>query len=188
MIALIYFIVRYAHSFYSDKAVTLMQNHFDLFNLTPTFNVDMGQLDSAYREVQARVHPDKFVSSGSAEQRVAMQWATRANEAYQTLKKPLSRAIYLCELNGVSLNAESNTAMPRDFLMQQMELREELDDARNNEEALLHLEERLKQTQREQLQQISAQLTTPDYQEAAQLLRQLMFLEKISHDIANALE
>jgi hypothetical protein len=52
----------------------------------------------------------------------------------------------------------------------------------------LHLEERLKQAQREQLQQISAQLTTPDYQEAAQLLRQLMFLEKISHDIANALE
>ena len=103
-----------------------MQNHFELFNLTPAFNLDLAQLDRAYREVQMRVHPDKFVSAGSAEQRVAMQWATRANEAYQTLKNPLQRATYLCELNGVGLNAESNTTMPSGFLMQQMEWREEL--------------------------------------------------------------
>ena len=165
-----------------------MQNHFELFNLTPAFNLDLAQLDRAYREVQMRVHPDKFVSAGSAEQRVAMQWATRANEAYQTLKNPLQRATYLCELNGVGLNAESNTTMPSGFLMQQMEWREELDEIRNNPDALLEMENRVNQEQRLLLKKIDEQLTIPDYQKTAQLLRQFMFLEKLGDDVANALE
>jgi molecular chaperone HscB len=106
-----------------------MQNHFELFNLPLQFAVDAQALESAYRDVQNRVHPDKYVSATDAE-RVAMQWATRANEAYQTLKNPQQRAQYLCELAGVDLQTESNTAMPMAFLMQQMEWREELGDAR----------------------------------------------------------
>ena len=98
-----------------------MQNHFELFQLPARFDVDMDALDAAYREVQGRVHPDRFVNASDAEKRVAMQWATRANEAYQTLKNPMLRARYLCELNGVDLQTESNTAMPMDFLMEQME-------------------------------------------------------------------
>src|SRR5579872_2769248 len=107
-----------------------MQNHFELFKLPQQFTVDASALDQAYRQVQSQVHPDKFVSGSDTEKRVAMQWATRANEAYQTLKSPLKRASYLCELQGVDLETESNTAMPRAFLMQQMEWRELLDDAK----------------------------------------------------------
>ncbi|MGC7990846.1 Fe-S protein assembly co-chaperone HscB, partial [Salmonella enterica] len=77
-----------------------------------------------------QAHPDKFAHASDAEKRVAMQWATRANEAYQTLKNPLKRARYLCELHGVDLQTESNTAMAPAFLMQQMEWRETLDDAK----------------------------------------------------------
>jgi len=106
-----------------------MQNHFDLFQLPARFDLDMGALDAAYRDVQGRVHPDRFVNAGNAEKRVAMQWATRANEAYQTLKNPQKRAQYLCELNGVDLQTDSNTAMPMAFLMQQMEWREALGEA-----------------------------------------------------------
>ncbi len=93
----------------------VMQNHFELFQLPQQFSLDMSQLDRAYHEVQNQVHPDKFVQAGDAEKRVAMQWATRANEAYQTLKKPLKRATYLCELQGVDLQTESNTSMPASF-------------------------------------------------------------------------
>lgn len=165
-----------------------MQNHFELFQLAPQFHLDMAQLDQAFREVQSRVHPDKFVSASSAEQRVAMQWATRANEAYQVLKNPLQRATYLCELQGVDLQAESNTAMPGAFLMQQMEWREELDDARNNAAALDALENNVRQARIRQVQQIADQLALPDYVQAAQLIRQLMFLEKFAADIGNAQE
>ena len=121
-----------------------MQNHFDLFQLPARFALDMGALDAAYRDVQGRVHPDRFVNATDAEKRVAMQWATRANEAYQTLKNPQKRAQYLCELNGVDLQTESNTAMPMDFLMQQMEWREALGEARADKDidALEALDER----------------------------------------------
>jgi len=77
-----------------------MDNHFALFQMPVSFDIDIGQLDAAFRELQGRVHPDRFAAASDAEKRVAMQWATRANEAYQTLKNPLKRAAYLCELNG----------------------------------------------------------------------------------------
>src|SRR3569623_685438 len=107
-----------------------MQNHFDLFHLPQRFAIDTTTLDGASREVQNSVHHDKFVNATDTEKRVAMQWATRANEAYQTLKNPFKRAAYLCELNGIDLQTESNTAMPGEFLMRQMEWREALDDAK----------------------------------------------------------
>jgi molecular chaperone HscB len=132
-----------------------MQNHFELFNL-PSLPSTRMRSNSAYRDVQSRVHPDKFVSATDAEKRVAMQWATRANEAYQTLKNPQKRAQYLCELNGVDLQTESNTAMPMAFLMQQMEWREELGDARaaKDSDALESLDEQLRKARKQQLAQI----------------------------------
>jgi molecular chaperone HscB len=162
-----------------------MQNHFDLFQLQPQFDIDMAQLDAAFREIQARVHPDKFVGASNAEQRVAMQWATRANEAYQTLKNPLKRASYLCELNGVELQAESNTAMPAAFLMQQMAWREELDEAKTNSDAIQRLEAELHDAHQQQIRQIAHQIAEADFHQVAQSVRQLMFLEKFGADIAH---
>ena len=72
-----------------------MQNHFELFQLPQQFTLDANALDGAYHEVQNRVHPDKFINATDAEKRVAMHWATRANEAYQTLKDVLKRAASL---------------------------------------------------------------------------------------------
>ena len=111
-----------------------MENHFALFGMTPRFTIDAAVLDAAYRDLQGRVHPDKFAAASDAEKRVAMQWATRANEAYQTLKSPLKRASYLCELNGIDLAIESNTHMPTAFLMQQMAWREALEEARDTKD------------------------------------------------------
>jgi molecular chaperone HscB len=167
-----------------------MKNHFELFHLAPQFALDMGALDAAYREVQNRVHPDKFVSAGDAEKRVAMQWATRANEAYQTLKNPLKRATYMCELHGVDLRSESNTAMPMAFLMQQMEWREALEDARMQKDvaALGMLESQLRQQRAALLTQINAVLDAGDYHQAAQDVRQMMFLEKFGEDVSFAFE
>jgi molecular chaperone HscB len=164
-----------------------MQNHFELFHLPAQFDLDITQLDRAFREVQAQVHPDKFVGSGSAEQRVAMQWATRANEAYQTLKNPLKRAGYLCELHGVSLQTESNTAMPRDFLMQQMEWREELEEAKQDSTALLSLAEKVRNEHEQQIKKIAERLKQQDFHEAAQSIRQSMFLEKLSDELDESL-
>jgi molecular chaperone HscB len=162
-----------------------MQNHFELFHLPQRFSVDMTALDQAYREVQNRVHPDKFTTATGAEKRVAMQWATRANEAYQTLKSPFKRAAYLCELNGIDLQTESNTAMPRDFLMHQMEWREALEDAKAARDitALENLEAELRDTRKSTVAQIAELLDSSDFEAAAQAVRQLMFLEKFGEEV-----
>jgi molecular chaperone HscB len=140
--------------------------------------------------VQNRVHPDKFAHAGDAEKRVAMQWATRANEAYQTLRSPFKRAAYLCELNGIDLQTESNTAMPTAFLMQQMEWREELEEAKAEKDidALTKLESELRRERNEELEKIGALLDEKKFEQAGQGVRQLMFLEKFAQEIAHTFE
>ncbi|WP_313703195.1 Fe-S protein assembly co-chaperone HscB [Massilia sp.] len=167
-----------------------MQNHFELFGLPARFEVDMDALDAAYREVQGRVHPDRFVNATGAEQRVAMQWATRANEAYQTLRNPQKRAQYLCELNGVDLQTESNTAMPMAFLMQQMEWREALGDARaaKDAEALDELDAQVRGERKTMLAQVGQELDAGNYQKAAESVRALMFLDKFGDEVQYAFE
>lgn len=167
-----------------------MQNHFELFDLPQRFSIDIAALDRAYREVQNRVHPDKFVGANSAEKRVAMQWATRANEAYQTLKNPFKRAAYLCELNGIDLQAESNTAMPREFLMQQMEWREALEEAKATKalDGLEILDGELRALRKTETARIGDLLDANDFEAAAQGVRQLMFLEKFGEEVQAVFE
>jgi molecular chaperone HscB len=167
-----------------------MQNHFDLFQLPAAFAIDMGALDAAYRDVQGQVHPDRFVNATDAEKRVAMQWATRANEAYQTLKNPQKRAQYLCELNGVDLKTESNTAMPVQFLMQQMEWREALGEAKAVRDlaALESLADEVGIDRKARMVQIGAQLEAGNYEQAAQGVRALMFLEKFGEELHHAFD
>ena len=167
-----------------------MQNHFALFHLPLQFALDAAQLDAAYREVQNQVHPDKFVSVSDVEKRVAMQWATRANEAYHTLKSPFKRAAYLCELHGVDLQIESNTAMPTAFLMQQMDWREELDDARavGDIKALAALETAVRATRQTQIAHIATLLDSAQYAAAGEGVRQLMFLEKFGEEVTRVFD
>ena len=162
-----------------------MQNHFELFHLPQRFAVDPEALDKAYREVQNRVHPDKFINATDTEKRGAHQMAARAKQAYQTLKNPFKRAAYLCELNGIDLQTESNTAMPREFLMQQMEWREALEDAKaaKDLDALDQLERELRKARNAEIEQIGSLLDSQDYEAAAKGVRQLMFLEKFGNEV-----
>src|SRR3954447_4608855 len=107
--------------------MNLTDNDFDLFAVPARFGQDRAALDARWKELQREAHPDRFAAQGAAAQRVAMQWSVRINEAYQRLRDPIKRAAYLCALNSHPIEAEKNTAMPADFLMQQMEWREELD-------------------------------------------------------------
>ena len=167
-----------------------MENHFDLFQMPARFAIDAAQLDAAYRELQGRVHPDKFAAASDPEKRVAMQWATRANEAYKTLKSPLRRAAYLCELHGIDLGIESNTAMPPAFLMQQMEWREALDEARSTRDMaqLEALEQSLNGVRREMTERIGELLDQSQFVQAGQRVRELMFVEKFGEEVARTFE
>jgi molecular chaperone HscB len=168
--------------------MNLDQNHFELFGFPMEFDIDLSALDSRYRELQREVHPDRFASAPQSEQRASMQLATRVNEAYRTLKAPLERARYLLKLHGVDPELETNTAMPADFLAQQMELREALEEAIEAESGarLASLRDGLGRDRAALLAEIEAQLEARAWDEAAGTLRRLMFLEKVGEEIAAA--
>jgi molecular chaperone HscB len=180
----------YHHSSFPRSGFRVMQNHFQLFHLLPRFTLDRTALDAAYHEVQNQAHPDRFAHATGAEKRVAMQWATRANEAYQTLKHPLKRATYLCELNGVDIQAESNTAMPAAFLMQQMEWRERLEDlkAQRDVAALEQFEQEIRTVYQTETTAAGTLLDAGNFEAASREVRKLMFLEKFSEDVATVLD
>jgi molecular chaperone HscB len=166
----------------------LTDDDFTLFGLVPRQGLDRAELDARRRELQARVHPDRFASEGAAAQRLAMQWAVRVNEAYQRLKEPLSRAAYLCELRGVPVNAERNTAMPTAFLMQQMQWREALEDAPDLA-AVEALDARMASEEQSMLAELATRLDEhPDTPAAAAQVRALMFVARLRQDIARRLE
>ncbi|MDD2744786.1 MAG: Fe-S protein assembly co-chaperone HscB [Rhodocyclaceae bacterium] len=167
----------------------LRADHFSLFGLSLGFRLDLSDLDSRYRDVQAQVHPDRFVNASDVERRMSMQWATHANEAYLTLKKPLERAKYLLHLAGHDIQAESNTAMPTDFLMEQMEWREAVLEARTggDHHELERLHQRLGRDIQTRYQELAELFDAGDSELATDRVRRLMFLEKLLYEIDDAL-
>lgn len=170
------------------QAPSLQDDDFKLFGLPAGFALDRAALDERWKALQRQAHPDRFAAQGSAAQRVAMQWSVRINEAYQRLKDPLKRAAYWCELNGAPIKAESNTAMPAAFLMQQMEWREALDEA----DGAAAIEDLLAQTQafrRDMLDQLGRSIDQQgDAVGAAQQVRALMFVERFADDLHGRLD
>lgn len=168
-----------------------MHNHFQLFGLAPAFALEPEALERRYREIQSRVHPDRFAHAGDAERRASLQWTTRVNEAYRTLTDPVQRAKHILELNGVDVQFETNTQMPADFLVQQLELREELEDAVSGKDAgaLDRLKSDLLKTKEVLVGQIAETIDArKDYAGAADLVRKLMFLHRLDSEIEAAYE
>ena len=165
-----------------------MQSHFELFGLPPAFAVEADALERSYRDIQSKVHPDRFAHAGDAERRASLQWTTRVNEAYRILKDPVQRAKHLLELHGVDVAFETNTAMPPEFLMQQMELRETLEEAKDAS-SLDTLRADLKK-QRNQLEKAIAEAidAKKDYSAASGLVRKLQFLHRLDEEIDSAYE
>ena len=173
------------------RTADFQQDFFHLFNLPLRYQIDSAALEQSYRALQAQVHPDKFAHLSEQERRMAMQWATRANEGFQTLRSPLNRARYLLSLQGVDTQEESNTAMPVDFLMQQMEWREALDETKQtkNITALDEMEQRVQHEVRILQQQLAVDIDdTHDYAAASGIVRKLKFLEKLAEEISSAFD
>ena len=166
----------------------LDDDDFALFGLPRRHALERSNLDARWRKLQGEVHPDRFAAQGAAAQRLAMQWAVRVNQAHQRLKDPLARAAYLCELGGVTIDAERNTAMPTEFLMQQMQWREALDDARALADVGA-IGEQVAATEQQLLRDVQQRLDDQgDIAGAAAQVRSLMFVKRFRQDIDRRLD
>ena len=166
-------------------------SHFELFGLPAVFALDREALEQAYREIQSRVHPDRYAHAGDAERRASLQWTTRVNEAYRALRDPVQRGKHLLELRGIDVQFENNTQMPSEFLMQQLELREELEAAASGKDVprLDAVRARLENDRKRLEKQLGEAIdSSRDYPAAAELVRKLMFLERLDAEIDAAYE
>src|SRR5574343_970107 len=180
----------------SDRVTADLLNaeFFTLLGVQQRFELDQADLDAHFRELQRRVHPDRFAAADDAARRASMMLATQINEAYQTLRSPLKRAIYLLELSGVDVGAESNTAMSPEFLMSQMMWREQVADARAAKDtaALAQLQTEISGDIRDAYADLAVSFNAPgnqykdQLQDAVEGVRRLMFLEKLREEIEDA--
>jgi molecular chaperone HscB len=168
--------------------LNLQSNDFEIFGLDPRFELDRAALDARWKALQREAHPDRFATADAQAQRQAMQWSVRINEAYQRLKDPLKRAAYLCELHGAPIQAEDNTAMPASFLMQQMQWREDLDEATRLED-LERMADEVSTARRAMLQDLQTTADVHhDWSALAQQVRALMFVERFASDVENRID
>ena len=159
--------------------------HFALFDLQPAFRIDQQLLSARYRELAKIMHPDRFADASQQDQRLALEHSAGLNEAYQVLKSAPRRAHYLLGLQGHELPMEATVQDPQ-FLLQQMELREELDaierspDAQN---ALAAFATRLNKTFKQRSAQMVQELDDQQWSQAADTVRKLRFLDKLQQQI-----
>ena len=169
------------------------KNYFELFGLPVGYIVDTEQLAERYRELQRVVHPDRFANASEQERRLSMQGATRINEALETLKDPILRARYLLSLNGIEMDAQRESTHDAAFLMEQLELREQLEEARHSDDPFTTISELMLGINRKinaLVGQMAVQFeeATPDQlEEAREILRKMQFLQKLRFD-AESLE
>ena len=165
-----------------------MSQHFTLFQLEPAFDIDTAALEQTYRRLAARFHPDRHAAASVFEQKQAMMMASAVNEAYRILKNPIDRAAYLLEQHNIHADSPEHTSFPPEFLMQQMEWRETLEEARaqNNQAALRALEADIQAEQNTLLSALQTAFKQTDYHNAANLVRQGRFLNKLRQEIQAA--
>ena len=171
--------------------INFAQSHFALFALPATFALESQQLDASYRAAVAQYHPDRFATATDADRRLSLQATTHINEAYQTLKSGIARGRYLLKLADVDTQEETNTAMPMDFLMAQMEWREQISDAKSSQN--LEALENLANEMQAEIQALESKLgvqidAQQDYSNAAVSVRKLRFMEKLEQEIGDAIE
>ncbi|MCR4346559.1 MAG: co-chaperone HscB [Sulfuricaulis sp.] len=167
------------------------KNHFELFGLAAAFDVDADDLASRYRELQRRVHPDKFANASDQERRLSLQMTALVNEAFMTLKDPVQRGRYLLSLRGVDVGEETDTAMEPAFLMEQMEWRENLEEIRqadNPHKQLAELANRIEQRMQDKIGNFRSSLdkdSPEEIRKARNIVREMQFLEKMQQEIDN---
>lgn len=166
-------------------------NFYELFELPVSYDVDFTKLQQHYMMLQKQLHPDRFANSSDLQKRLSMQQTSWVNEAQSTLKDPVLRATYLLKLNGIDINLENETTMDAGFLMQQLELREKLEQVKQNYKthdgdplAILDtITEELKTSMNDIKQGFADSYTAGQFEDAREWIRKLQFLKKATSEV-----
>jgi molecular chaperone HscB len=165
--------------------IDFSRNHFDLLGLPACFRIDAAALERAYRALQSDVHPDRHVGGTDAEKRLALQASARVNEAYRALQDPVARAEYLLHLRGVDVRTETDNAFPVAFLTQQLERREDAEEAADSQDEprLAALVDAVRADAAGLQTEVEAALDAGDLERGRRRVRELRFLTHLVEDL-----
>ena len=164
----------------------LSATYFEIFDVPVSFDCDINTIQQRYRELQKAVHPDKFVNASDQEKRISMQHTSQINEAFNTLKNPVERALYLLKLKGLDINFDNETTMDAGFLMEQLELRESLASVGNDTESLDRLDAMsadVKEKLSLLMEEFSVLYESDEKEQAREKIRKMQFLQKAKKEI-----
>ena len=150
------------------------------------FQLDEKALHAAHLKLQSAYHPDRFINATDQEKRIVVQKAAWVNEAYETLKNPVKRARYMLKVGGMELNDDHETTVDAEFLMEQIELREEMDECRSCGDPLRscgHITGKLQQRSREFSSTFESLFEQGKLEEARQVSKKMQFVQRILEQI-----
>ncbi|MBY6063787.1 co-chaperone HscB [Pseudidiomarina sediminum] len=159
-------------------------NHFELFGLAEAYSIDLAELQQRYRKLQQALHPDRFANASERDKLLAVQRTSQLNDAYQTLRNPLTRAEYILSLRGVDMQHEQKTLQDPEFLMAQMEWRERLETLAGDDFAAMDAAYKELDEQTQALQQaLESDLQAGADEPAADTVRKLKFMQKLRREL-----
>jgi molecular chaperone HscB len=161
----------------------LKQNCFEVFGIEPGFEIDISKLNTKLHELQKEFHPDNWINNELST--LAVSVSSHINSSYTELKNPLTRSIALLELNNHPLDLAHDTALPMEFLTEQMELHELIEDAKDDLTKLEELEQDIIRKQKILLNNLSQKFAAKDYLQALTLTKQLGFYTRLLNSIAD---
>ncbi len=164
----------------------ITQSFFEIFGVAEAYRIDLDDLARRYRELQREVHPDRFADRSDREQRISVQWSAYINQGLETLKSPVKRAEYLLHLRGIVVGSQNKTTSDSVFLMQQIELREELAEVADKEDPesaidglAAHVQQLLLQLEGE----FESSYTANNFEKALLAVEKLHFITKLQQEI-----
>ena len=168
------------------QSLDLSQSYFDLFSQPLNFEIDLSQMHKNQQDLQAKFHPDRFVNASDQQKRLSVQQASWVNEAYQTLANPVKRARYMLEVSGLDMKDESETTSDIDFLMEQIALREQMEEVRDKQNPLEECDniiDNLKRRSAEISNEFSQQFEAGNLDTAKLVSRKMQFIQRILEQV-----
>ena len=162
------------------------RNYFELFKLEQRYAIDTDKLASRYQQLQSEYHPDRFVNADDQDRRIAMQVTTFVNEAHDTLREEQSRARYLLQLRGIPFDSDQDTTQDMEFLVAQLELREQIDEVDRHQEPLDRLDELATEARKQKndlVQAYQQQYAAEDWEEAKETVLKMQFFARLQQQI-----
>ena len=158
------------------------QDHFALFNMAPTFDIDTNKLELAFHALQNKLHPDRFCSRSQKEQTFSLAHAAHINSSYTTLRDPLARARYLISLHKPELLSEETTVTDTTILMEILELRERVADTDDSEE-LFQIYQEVAVKKAQTIEKLSAAFKREDYNAANDAVNTLSYYYSLNKEL-----